>query len=1063
MGSGLVSISHEELPFALEDSDRFVSSISGLQSISNSSTSSLPRPVRLVAQNSPYTCTGHQEPSNSRISVASQNTTVAVIKAAPPPQDVCMDCQLSTSSVRLLRRERLRCSRRAAPTRAMAGRGRGAALTVPAWMKDRDRAASSSGQAPSADLPAPLPAHRPIAVAPVSDWARAVAATGRPYWYSRATGETTWVDPTATVASSGGAPSTPGVATAAFATAATASPDAKALWAKNTAANGKTYYYNRETRETSWKPPPGFADDADAAAIPSAPPNGLSTVAQQRAVASGSTAAAEVQKPASSREASAVASSQFAADTAGAMPPGWAAYKSQDGKEYFHHAGTGVTVWQRPGHTAVPSISPPTLSIPSLTTSSQGPLATANVGSMPGSRKHELPSPTTAPTTAPPQHVVPLPLRAEKRRRRTRYAPRGYVVRPKNKDGTRYLDDKETEAHFLARAEKERARLAEVARKARIAAGKGERGLVCGRARAKREHHSKTRNACEYVRLKKEQREPTAEQRKHFQIVMRDSHVSKGSSWLETIARCTPDERYLSDVDQFGHRKLVYTNYVAKLAKASRDQANIGKLRAEDDLNVLLNECFAGEPESVSALSECNPEAVRRFEADARYASADIAGDSSGDVRRANTILHYFLDRKRLMKEAKVTARRNMKGDLYRALDSFAVDLQADSRHRKARSDVSVADSAAAESSTGGWLTERTTLREVEEKLAGLREFGDLEPHEVADVYNVWIRAAKRRAVDRQTQERDAARHILADCRAAFAKGVEQMLLEGRLSFRAQWRDASKIVLEEAFGKNAAAMPQIGPLALLFEEGVRLFFRHVDAKADAFRSALRAAAPCPLVLTDELAVDDIRKMKSFAAALDGVPDAVAAALMHERRKKEARRKEYAIDVFEELLRRRDVDVSTDWAILKESIEGRTAYKELHDIIGGEGVKAVFDDLVLRREKRRKRHVEASEPQTRRGAPADSKGSSRRTAADVVASSSNLPPLKKTKRDTSAVQPAMLKPLPPSIAAISRRSGAREDADSGWAAALTAKPQGSAEHRAERERQKRELLGNRIDK
>eukprot|EP00177_Eucheuma_denticulatum_P002498 GFKZ01004489.1.p1 GENE.GFKZ01004489.1~~GFKZ01004489.1.p1 ORF type:complete len:823 (+),score=110.34 GFKZ01004489.1:153-2621(+) len=95
----------------------------------------------------------------------------------------------------------------------MAGRGRGKALTRPAWMDTPLPAAPQQTASKSSNKP-------------VTDWARATASDGRPYWYSLSTGKTSWTDPAA------------------------------AVWREHKTPDGRQYYYNEATKVTQWERPP---------------------------------------------------------------------------------------------------------------------------------------------------------------------------------------------------------------------------------------------------------------------------------------------------------------------------------------------------------------------------------------------------------------------------------------------------------------------------------------------------------------------------------------------------------------------------------------------------------------------------------------------------------------------------------------------------------------------------------------------------------------------------------------------------------------------------------------
>jgi hypothetical protein len=198
-------------------------------------------------------------------------------------------------------------------------------------------------------------------------------------------------------------------------------------------------------------------------------------------------------------------------------------------------------------------------------------------------------------------------------------------------------------------------------------------------------------------------------------------------------------------------------------------------------------------------------------------------------------------------------------------------------------------------------------------------------------------------------------------------------------------------------------------------------------------------------------VEDIRRMEVFQHVLDGVPDSIAGALLYERRKKELYRKEQATSYFEELLERRNIDSSTKWEALEASLLERTAYKNLFQIVGAEGVKSVFDGIVDRHEKRRKRRADedAAGSQSRhpdsafpvRESNRKSSGSHDGRALPITGMQ---PPMKKTKYGPAAPRG----PVPVFN---------RKEEDSGWAAVISQKPLSDKERREELERKKREIL------
>jgi len=101
-----------------------------------------------------------------------------------------------------------------------------------------------------AAMPAAMPAYGAPALPP--GWESAPdPASGKPYYFNRATGETSWTPPAAAPAAAPApAPVAPVAAAPALPPGWEAAPDP---------ATGKQYYFNRATGETSWTPPAAAA------------------------------------------------------------------------------------------------------------------------------------------------------------------------------------------------------------------------------------------------------------------------------------------------------------------------------------------------------------------------------------------------------------------------------------------------------------------------------------------------------------------------------------------------------------------------------------------------------------------------------------------------------------------------------------------------------------------------------------------------------------------------------------------------------------------------------------
>jgi hypothetical protein len=151
----------------------------------------------------------------------------------------------------------------------------------------------------------------PAAAATSSDDPEAVAAnwaeskdpkSGKPYYYNKVTKKTSWARPACMAAaaeaattspSSAGPPALPATAAA---TPATAAPSAAGAWQEAKDPNsGRSYWYNKQTKETTWKDPNAAA--AGAAATTTPPPAAAAAAAPAAASASSvSSAAAGMKK-----------------------------------------------------------------------------------------------------------------------------------------------------------------------------------------------------------------------------------------------------------------------------------------------------------------------------------------------------------------------------------------------------------------------------------------------------------------------------------------------------------------------------------------------------------------------------------------------------------------------------------------------------------------------------------------------------------------------------------------------------------------------------------------------
>jgi hypothetical protein len=95
-------------------------------------------------------------------------------------------------------------------------------------------------------------------------------------------------------------------------------------WAATNAPDGRVYYYNKTTKETSWTMPPSMAAAAAATAT-------AATTAQQTPTAAAATTTTTTNGVSDASSSSA-----------------WREYTAPDGRKYYHNATTQQTLWNKP-------------------------------------------------------------------------------------------------------------------------------------------------------------------------------------------------------------------------------------------------------------------------------------------------------------------------------------------------------------------------------------------------------------------------------------------------------------------------------------------------------------------------------------------------------------------------------------------------------------------------------------------------------------------------------------------------------------------------------------------
>lgn len=863
----------------------------------------------------------------------------------------------------------------------MSSRGRGKDLTRPAWMQQGSH---------------PQPSVTPSsALQPVSDWSQARAPDGRTYWYSRSTGRTTWADPSPAPVSEQAVKS-------------------QSVWKQHHADDGRVYYYNSATQKTQWHAPPEFVQGSSKA-LPS------DLINQEKPV--GAVSPLPPQQDCD-------------------LAPGWAENRTPDGRVYYYHATTRETRWQKP------TVSPPEPQ-PAQPQSNKRPHeSVASVTSKPLASESEWATHRTAdgkvyfynkqtretswtnPATSKPASEQPSPkrprlasndLRSIVNRRaaeKENASQKSHVTRRPRKADGRAMSDKEAEQYFVSRASKKRMTL--------------KSGVVDEQTIVKSDEVMSPR------------KDKTSEEREEaFFEMLSERGIKPDDTWLQTMATCASDMRYQLLLTH-GSRKAAWTKFCQKARKARRRQHILSSRRSSEEFLLLMEEVFGDEPDSSSSLSRCRPQNVQSFENDSRYKAVD--------QRERDPLIHCFFatrtrkitaDRARKRREGMRVLRSALDGKIHPSLSltssKIAVAQTTASSQTGAETEENGTDSSAKPPGDDSlYFTDRTPFRQLDEWLISLPETKSVDRSDRHNIIDDWRRDVLELVEKKRHREREARRVLHREHRANFRNGVEKMILDGQIPITARWKDVSDVVAKQDFAKPELEL-DARPVDL-FEDGRSLFEEKVHKRRDEFKRLLREES---IEVNEETSIEHLSTTSSLAAFFQGMDTPVAKALLLDRQRKESKRKQKekdrALADFEELIRRCNLPLETDFATATASWTDIAAYNHVLGVVGQEGVQKAYSDFMewrrTKEQKRMKRKIEPQPlPMAAIGIPA-MEGPTKRARLAPMMHTHQMP----------------FVPEPP-----------REE-ENGWAAAVSAKPISEAELLKAREKRKREILESLTEK
>uniref|UniRef100_A0A7S1XEM8 WW domain-containing protein n=1 Tax=Compsopogon caeruleus TaxID=31354 RepID=A0A7S1XEM8_9RHOD len=590
----------------------------------------------------------------------------------------------------------------------MEARGRGRSLTRPAWMKDDELG---------------------------EDWCEAKAGDGRTYWYHRVTQQTTWERPSRKRAGEA-------IVGDEMVHATQGKRQRRLLdagWREANTADGKVYYYNEVTKQTSWTMPgsPDARESGDAieagrfADAPETVDDGADVMKEAvqdmrlRYTPTPPNGSLVADDQGQAYRENGTSAAQASHEIENVLPTGWKQFVDGQGRKYYYHIDSGETQWD-----------PPIAEVPQINSLPVGwEVATTSNGSKYYVHRESGQTSWNPPldsSEAGQLNIAKQDPPTTGRDRRPKKPPKGNTIstRPRKPDGLP-MGDREAEFHFLEEARKTK----------------------------------------KFQQAIPKPLGDTLKAQLQFRSMLADFNVTSKHSWLDAIQICAHDSRYLGSVRTYGERKHAYQVYKAQLLKRERIDAILTHRRKIEEFYSMLDEYLKQEDDGARSLQDCREPAVRRIEADERYLSI------TEDMQRGDLLSFYFTTRQRARKEAKRRARQ-AKMEALRT----KIEVLADEKVPR--------------------LKERISLRELADILKDESEFKALGSADSDVVLEQWQRDAERLAAEKLAREREERKAAEKEHRIRFRRGVESMLRERRIPLRSNWREAAGTVEAEDWARS---------------------------------------------------------------------------------------------------------------------------------------------------------------------------------------------------------------------------------------------------------------------
>jgi len=725
------------------------------------------------------------------------------------------------------------------------------------------------------------------------------------------TGETTWTDPNSSAnANLNGNVNNNNVNANSHNGKSSGIGDSQEEWRENRAPDGRVYYYNSRTRETSWSRPSSLkrapsparnATSNNSSNVPPLPPGWVQNTAPDgrpyyyHAI----TRETRWERPSAHAKVAEETGPPKVSAASSALPPGWVEYKANNGRPYYYNASSNRTSWIRPQSTMPQSSARPVHEAPPAV--SQGPRKRPRIAS---ADKHHGKNPQS--------HIF---------------------RRPRDAEGNT-LGNRAAEVWLRERAAKKKAdKLAAVA-----ASSKEE----------KEGHTTDGKNVKDEAILPKE--ELTAYERKlRFMEMLDERGVDVKSTWFRAMALSAEDPRYMLPLS-YGERKTIFHAWLQK-KKSAQDCEQVKKtVSLSNEFLAMLEKYLDNEPMHRRGLEDCRPDALRRVRESPEYRA--IASENT-----RNTLSRTFFDNRKRSHEHKKADDRRRFLDIVRT----TLDAMTEPSIRPVSIGKNAKDVSGGKEYGPPWLDDRSSFREVDRRLSSLPFHRDIDSRDLKDVFEDWIRDVDKMVEDKRHRDKEVRKAQQKIQRAKFREGVLEMMMDGRISFRAEWREAGPEIGKQAFACHESGLGERP--ALLFKDALEMFDNQVHKHKETFKEHIRESGPGDKAfeITDSTTLDDLKKIgKKMAEFIAGLPGPVAEALLLDRQRKEQRRRQHAITDFEEmlrdLLRSEEIKLGTTYEDAKSTLEAKKETRNMVQLVKEDMVKRTYEEFIERRKSREARRA-----------------------------------------------------------------------------------------------------------